>query len=260
MSALADAARSMHETEKELKSFTQQSAEGMKDNLTRIATELGGFQRELEKFIQDHIGRFNEIIGEQKKISEGTNRLFEDMSQVFKHEEEQLKEQHRIMRLGEAQMHNDRAIVLFHRGNYEVALIEIKEALKIEEASEYYNNLALITGELGNHDDSREAYKKAIELSPNSAEVYNNLGLLYLKLKDYDNAIAIFTEATKRHVNYALAYTNLGHAFASRENFDEAIKAWEKALEIDPTNNDARESLKLYKEGRIDGYTAETKV
>ncbi len=256
--SLVEAARSIRDTEVELKNFTGSTAEALNENITRVTKELSSFQIELTKYIKENIGRFSEVIEHQKGLAEGTKNIYEEMSQLFRKQEEQLREQARITHLNEAQLHNDRAIILFHRGNYEAAHMEIKEALKIDETSEYYNNLALILSELGNLEKSRDAYKKAIELAPEFSEIYNNLGLLYMKLKDYDNAITTFGEATKRNINYSLAYTNLGHAFAAKENFDEAIKAWEKALAIDPSNSDAADAVKLYKEGRIDGYTEET--
>ncbi len=256
--ALTDAARSIHETETELKSFTGKTADALNDNITRVTSELSIFQTELARYIKENIGRFTEIVEQQKSIAEGSRTAFESMNTVFKKQEEQLKAQERTSVLQQAQVRNDRATVMFHRGNYDAALLEIDEALKIEESAEYHNNRGLILSEMGRPDDSRKAFQKAIEMAPSMSEPYNNLGLLYLKIKDYDSAVATFGEATKRNINYAAAFTNLGHAFAANESFDEAIKAWEKALTIDPTNHDAREALKLYKEGRVDGYTAET--
>ena len=52
-------------------------------------------------------------------------------------------------------------------------------------------------------------------------------------------------------MNYAHAYVNLGATLVELEKYDEAINAYEKALEIDPSNHDAREAIKLYKEGKI---------
>ena len=51
--------------------------------------------------------------------------------------------------------------------------------------------------------------------------------------------------------NYAHAYVNLGKALIEMEKYDEAIKAYEHAIEIDPSNHEAREAIKLYKEGKI---------
>jgi len=258
VAALSDAARSIHETETELKSFTGKTADALNENISRVTRELSTFQTELARYIKENIGRFTDIIEQQKSIAEGSKAAFESMNTVFVKQEAQLKQQEKTNALEEAQVRNNRATVMFHRGNYDAALVEIDLALEIEESAEYHNNRGLILSELGRPLDARKAFQKAIEMSPAMSEPYNNLGLLYYKIKDYDSAVATFGEATKHNINYADAFTNLGHAFAANENFDEAIKAWERALSIDPTNHDAREALKLYKEGRVDGYTSET--
>ncbi|GAI09458.1 unnamed protein product [marine sediment metagenome] len=72
-----------------------------------------------------------------------------------------------------------------------------------------------------------------------------------MKMKKLDDAVVSFQEAVKKNINYATAYVNLGNALIELEKFDDAIKAYEHALEIDPSNRAANEAIKLYKEGKI---------
>jgi tetratricopeptide (TPR) repeat protein len=123
--------------------------------------------------------------------------------------------------------------------------------LEIEKTVEYLNLKGLLLVELGCFDESQKTYTEALKLEPNLAEIHNNLGLLYLRMKKLDDAVVSFQEAVKKNVNYALAYVNLGKALIDLERFDDAIKAYSRALEIDPSNQDAREAINLYKEGKI---------
>jgi superkiller protein 3 len=110
----------------------------------------------------------------------------------------------------------------------------------------------LILAELGRYDDSKNTYLAALELEPDYSELHNNLGLLFLKMKKLDEAVLSFEESVKKNVNNALAYVNLGKALLELEKFDDALKAYNQALEIDPANPEAREAIRLYKEGKIE--------
>jgi len=108
-----------------------------------------------------------------------------------------------------------------------------------------------VLAELGRYDDSKKTYLRALELEPEFSELHNNLGLLYLKMKKLDEAVLSFEESIKKNVNNALAYVNLGNALIELEKYDDAVSAYNRALEIDPSNQEAREAVQLYKEGKI---------
>ena len=59
-----------------------------------------------------------------------------------------------------------------------------------------------------------------------------------------DRAIADFDETIKRNPNYAITYTNRGYAYEKKGDKDQAIADFRKALEINPSTQDAKDSLK----------------
>jgi cytochrome c-type biogenesis protein CcmH/NrfG len=71
-------------------------------------------------------------------------------------------------------------------------------------------------------------------------------------MKKLDEAVVSFEESVKKNVNNALAYINLGKALIELERYDDALSAYNRALEIDPSNQDAKEAVQLYKEGKIE--------
>ena len=76
-----------------------------------------------------------------------------------------------------AEVHTALAGEYFSRGNYVVALTEVRLAMKDD--STYfpaYNMLGLVFMELREDVQAREAFDKALRLSPNNSDVLNNFG------------------------------------------------------------------------------------
>ncbi|MDH4211468.1 MAG: tetratricopeptide repeat protein [candidate division WOR-3 bacterium] len=195
---------------------------------------------------------FTESLDRQTKLSEYTKDILENIQSFLQKEADRFEKEQELSRKKTALDHFDRATLYFYRGNYELALNEIDRALEIDNTAEYFNLKGLILAELGKYEDSKDAYLHAIELEPEFSELHNNLGLLYLRMKNVNEAVLSFEESVKKNVNNAMAYVNLGRALIELEKFEEALKAYNKALQIDPSNQEAREAVKLYKEGKIE--------
>jgi tetratricopeptide (TPR) repeat protein len=244
----------------------------VRDLVKEMKSEIGALEKQYEKTFGDIAnlaGKFNELntrikdmtkevekefkesFNRQETLAEYTKTILEHIKDYFVKEEARYKEERAKRKKKEGLDHFDRATLYYYRGNYELAANEINKALEIEDSAEYYNLKGLLLAELGKFDESKKTYKKALEKEPNLAEIHNNLGLLYLKMKKLDDAVVAFQEAVKKNINYSHAYVNLGKALLESENYDEAIKAFDRAIEIDPANHEAREAIRLYKEGKI---------
>jgi tetratricopeptide (TPR) repeat protein len=152
----------------------------------------------------------------------------------------------------EAEEHNERGVMYFHRRELAAAEKEFSLALEIKpDFAEAFNNLGLTLSDLGRKDEAVNAFKKAIELSPEAPEAYNNLGCLYKVRKDYQQAVELFNQAIAKREDYSLAYFNLGLAYEETEKFEAAIKAWEKVLTLQPTHEEARRKLATYRARRV---------
>jgi tetratricopeptide (TPR) repeat protein len=108
-----------------------------------------------------------------------------------------------------------------------------------------------------------EAIKVFTELSqdyPELPEPYNNLAVLYASQGAYDKARNALEMAIRTHPSYATAHENLGDIYAKM-----ASQAYDKALQLDRSNQAAQGKLNLIKDlfsqtPRVAGTTAATKV
>lgn len=198
-------------------------------------------------------GEFRESLDRQTKVSEYTEEILQSIRDFLQKQEDRFEKEQELNRKKVALDHFDRATLYFYRGNYELALNEIDRALEIDKTAEYLNVKGLVLAELGKYDDSKKTYLEAIKIEPEFSELHNNLGLLYLRMKNVNEAALSFEESVKKNVNNVGAYVNLGKALIELERYEEALKAYNRALQIDPSNQEAREAVKLYKEGKIEG-------
>jgi tetratricopeptide (TPR) repeat protein len=220
-------------------------------DIAKLADKFSELNNRIKEMTTEVQKEFKESFERQTKLSHYTKTILEHIKTYFEKEEVRYQETQRLQRKKEGIDHFDRSTLYYYRGNYELALNEIHKALEIEKTAEYLNLKGLICSEIGRFDEAKKTYAEALKLEPNLAEIHNNMGLLYVKMKKLDDAVVSFQEAVKKNINYALAYVNLGRALLDSERFDEALKAFEQALKIDPSNRDAREAVKLYKEGKI---------
>jgi len=104
-------------------------------------------------------------------------------------------------------------------------------------------------------DEKFEYFKKATDANPAQVEAYNDLGSAYVgkndaRKEDFEKALAAFNEAISRYPGYANAYFNRGITFSKLGEFDNAfddygtaIDIYSRAIEKDPKDGVARNSL-----------------
>ena len=56
----------------------------------------------------------------------------------------------------------------------------------------------------------------------------------------------MFRKALLQGGDFAEAYTNLGNSFYMLKRHDRALVAWKRAVEIDPLNENALRSLRMF--------------
>jgi len=96
-----------------------------------------------------------------------------------------------------AEVHTGLAGEYYARGNFAVALAETRLAIK--EDSKYYpahNMQGLVYMELREDGPAREAFGRALAISPNNAEVLNNYGWFLCLRNDTDRGMEMMLRAT----------------------------------------------------------------
>jgi hypothetical protein len=111
---------------------------------------------------------------------------------------------------------------------------------------------------LSEQNKPNEAIKVFTELSqdyPELPEPYNNLAVLYASQGAYDKAKSALETAIRTHPSYATAHENLGDIYAKM-----ASQAYDKALQLDRSNQAAQSKLNLIKDLFSQGMRTPTKV
>lgn len=99
--------------------------------------------------------------------------------------------------------------------------------------------------EEGQLDEAIGAFKKHLQMKPDSFVAYNLLGLAYYQKKEYVKAIKAYKKSVKYEPAYACVYANIGHIYQELNNYDKAIEYYEKSQHYAPNN-----SLPVYYAGR----------
>ena len=132
---------------------------------------------------------------------------------------------------------------LIEKGEKEKAAQQIDQYLKTNPNDPQVIFIkGVVNAELGKYNEAIQAFTYLTEKHPSLPEPFNNLAVLYAELGDYDKAQKALESAIKTHPSYATAHVNLGDLYTKR-----ATVAYNKALEIDKTNVQAKTKLSLIK-------------
>jgi tetratricopeptide (TPR) repeat protein len=134
--------------------------------------------------------------------------------------------------------------LLINEGQY-------KEALKLAEGQLSRNSSdiklqfmkGLILTRLDRYADAENVFIQLTKENPDLPEPFNNLAVVYAAQGKYTEASEALKSAINTHPTYATAHENLGDIYAKM-----ASRAYNQALELDTSNNTAREKLSLVNE------------
>ena len=159
----------------------------------------------------------------------------------------------------------DRGILFASRGDYEMAIADFTEAIrmnpnlfsayilrgralrasvsKVIDVAENFS--AITTTRTGRQVSPEQAriydwaiadFTQAIRLDPTNTRAYNGRGTTYHDKGDYDRAIADYTQAIRLDTNYADAYNNRGLAYWDKRDYDRAIIDYNQAIRLAPND------------------------
>ena len=114
----------------------------------------------------------------------------------------------------------------------------------------------------GDLDGAVTAYRKSIELQPDSAEVHLSLGLVYLKLEKNKDAAKAFKDSVRLQPDVAEGQYGLGLAYFRLARHKDAADAFKRATILRPDMAKAHYGLALaYQElGKNDALIAELRI
>jgi tetratricopeptide (TPR) repeat protein len=121
----------------------------------------------------------------------------------------------------------------YHKSEFEKAIEAYKKAIEINPDSDMaYSNMGSAYAGLKKFEEAIEACKKAIEIDPDSDGAHHNIGLAYYNLGKFERAIEAYKKAIEIKPDSYMAYCNMGLAYDKLGELKEAIKAHKKAIEF----------------------------
>ncbi|MEO6005858.1 MAG: tetratricopeptide repeat protein [Opitutus sp.] len=131
-------------------------------------------------------------------------------------------------------------------GRLAEAMEEYEAALRLRpDFPEAHANLGQVLALLPDRRAEAEAhYQEALRLAPAQAITHYNYALLLEETPDrLPAAMAEYTEALRLNPRYAKAHNNLATLYARQRRYDLARLHWEKAVELNPDDEDPRRNL-----------------
>ncbi|MCD7780755.1 MAG: tetratricopeptide repeat protein [Candidatus Gastranaerophilales bacterium] len=119
------------------------------------------------------------------------------------------------------------------------------EAIKLNPKNAVsYNKCAMVLWQKDYIEEAIIAYHKAININPDYYCAYNNLGVIYLDgIRNLKEAKKLFETAVSLKPNYVMAYFNLGRVLQESGKNIEAAKYYQKALELNETENEINSEI-----------------
>ncbi len=174
-------------------------------------------------------------------------------------------------------------VMFTQMGDYEVAETYLKKAISVNPTDPIDRyNLGIVNLKKNDKEAALKEFVKAEELGKNDSAMLENLGEAYLSLKEYDKSLGAYnrllsanqrdskilsrvaeiyyekgdlenaymyfkkiTMVQPTSENARVAYLNIGNIMDDAQRYDEAIDSYQKALAINPKDDDALYNLGL---------------
>jgi len=131
----------------------------------------------------------------------------------------------------------DRGILFASRGDYDMAISDFTEALRLNpNMSAAYNNRGDAYAMKGDYDKAIADLTQSLKITPTATSYGTRGGILYKIKKDYNNAIADLTKAIQLSPNHDTYYIFRGECYYDKGEYDKAIADYSQAIRLSPNN------------------------
>lgn len=124
-------------------------------------------------------------------------------------------------------------------------------AVDVEKEAEEFKTLGNKAINAKDFEEAEAMYSKALDLSsdgPNSHIYYSNRAAAFSYQEKYQDAIEDCLLSLALSPDYVKAYSRLGWLYFKTKKYDEAIAAYERSVELEPSNEANKASLASAKE------------
>lgn len=135
----------------------------------------------------------------------------------------------------------NRASAKLYTQNFESAIRDCKEALKVDSTSKLaigaYVNLSTCYGHQKKHDESISILLKVFKMDSMDVAILTNLGFEYSLIERHEDALKYFDRSLKINPDDAFTYSNKSYALLKLGKVSEAMTAINKSISINPANS-----------------------
>jgi tetratricopeptide (TPR) repeat protein len=149
-----------------------------------------------------------------------------------------------LQRQPQAELFNIRGTIRYEKGEYDLALADCNEALKLDpRPAHVWNNRGNIWRAKGDLNKAIVDFNEAVRLDPDYQLAYKNRGNVWNDKRAYDKAIVDYNEAIRLIPTDADAFNNRGSMHMQKGAYDQAIADWNEALKLDSKSAPAYNNL-----------------
>ena len=87
----------------------------------------------------------------------------------------------------------------------------------------------------GNYDSAIQDFEESLKINPSYAKALNNRGAAYQKKGEYDRSIADFDQAIKLDPSYASALANRAESYLYKSEYERAARDYDEVYRLQPT-------------------------
>ena len=143
--------------------------------------------------------------------------------------------------------HFFRAVVQIELGEPEKALVELQTALALDppqrDEASIHTQIGAALKDMGRYDEALLALAKAASFPEPHHEVFNLTGFCLFMLKRHEQSIEAFSRAVEIEPGAAINYANIGSNLRELGRLEDACEMYENALDMDPGLDFARDNL-----------------
>ena len=156
-----------------------------------------------------------------------------------------------------ARIHTDLAAAYVERGNFSVALEELRLATTADPGyAPAYSLFGMVYMGLRERDLAGKSFERALSLAPNDGEINHNYGLFLCQTERAPDSIKYFMQAVKNplYATPSRSYSAAGVCTLRANQPKEAEQFFERALRLEPDEPASLLNLGQirYKQGKID--------
>lgn len=153
----------------------------------------------------------------------------------------------------------NRGNILFSKEKMDESLICYENALKIrQDMPQVWNNRGVVLKYLGKLDEAMRSYNAALKYDEKFADAYLNKAILFYEMRRYEEAENSLAQYLKLKEN-PQGYVLLANIYLKRQLMSKAEEAAKKALQVDPTNIEAKKILRKVYGGKVQDIEVELK-